>query len=323
MFLTAATVGLLLAATPAPASETPTLRIGDKPPPIEIEHWLVMPEGAKEFVTPGDGKIYILDFWATWCAPCIADMPHMSELQKAHEKDGVVVIGVSDEAPETINTFLDKPFGKSTRRESLGYIIAADPDKSTHEQILIASSDYTIPRAVVIGREGEIEWIGHPATDQLDDALQQIIAGTWDRNAWRDLFEGNLSFDKQFADLLTAESWEEAAELAGEDWQRLNDIAWRIAFDPEGKVKNRDFRLAQNYATTSLQISNGAESFPIFTLAQVEAERGNYKNALELVERALKVEGGSGPWKGFYEDALMRWTKAAAEQEAAPSRRRR
>lgn len=330
MFLTAATLGLALAAQqPAPVKASPelapsaTLRIGDKAPSIEIEHWLLVPEGVAKEVKPGAGKVYVLDFWATWCAPCIAEMPHISELQRRHKSDGVVIVAVSDEEPGVVNAFLDKPAGDGKRRDALDHAIAADPDRSTHEALLVATGDVSIPRAIIVGKDGLIEWIGHPGTDDLDGALAQIVAGTWDRDAWRKRVEEQMSFDRRFSQALADERWEAAAEMAGEDWRRLNDVAWRIAFDPDGRVKNRDFRLAQNFATTSLQISNGEESFPIFTLAQVEAERGQFDKAVELAKRALKVEGASGPWRGFYESSLAVWERAAESMPPPQPPRRR
>lgn len=48
-----------------------------------------------------EGKVVVIDFWATWCGPCIAEIPHMKELYKEYKDQGVEFIGVSlDQAPE-------------------------------------------------------------------------------------------------------------------------------------------------------------------------------------------------------------------------------
>src|SRR5206468_1586573 len=53
------------------------------------------------------GKPVVLDFWATWCRPCRASMPHLDDLQKRFETQGLVVIGLSvdEEAPADVRRF--------------------------------------------------------------------------------------------------------------------------------------------------------------------------------------------------------------------------
>ena len=55
------------------------------------------------------GKVVVLDFWATWCKPCVASMPHLSQMQQRYAGRGLVVVGVSmdDLGPSDVRRFAD------------------------------------------------------------------------------------------------------------------------------------------------------------------------------------------------------------------------
>ncbi len=86
--------------TPPAVAETPTtqttevkmLSIGDNAPAISVDHWVK--GGAIDGFE--DGQVYVMEFWATWCGPCVSSMPHLSGLQDEYG-DRVKIIGVSSE----------------------------------------------------------------------------------------------------------------------------------------------------------------------------------------------------------------------------------
>ncbi len=170
---------LVSASVMAAGSHAEELTIGSPAPAIEIEHWF---HEKKPITSFEDGKVYVIEFWATWCGPCITSMPHLAEIQATHP-DELTVISVSDEDPETVEKFLDREKeGSSFREITSGYWLTTDPDKSVSRDYMRAAGEGGIPTAFIVGKTGLIEWIGHPL--RLDEPVTKIIAGEWDREAY-------------------------------------------------------------------------------------------------------------------------------------------
>src|SRR5262245_37682169 len=86
-----ARITLLAALVLAPAAQAQKLTIGSEAPPLAITHWMK----GEEVTTFAPGQVYVLEFWATWCAPCVANMEHLSLVQERYRDKGVHVIGLS------------------------------------------------------------------------------------------------------------------------------------------------------------------------------------------------------------------------------------
>ena len=163
------------------------LGVGSKAPALDVEHWISDGDGKFSSVSQfKPGHVYVVEFWATWCRPCVASMPHLSELQKKYQDKDLQIISISDEDLETVQAFLERPTredGASTFAQlTSNYCLTTDPDSSSHVDYLKAAQQDGIPSAFIVGKSGVIEWIGHPM--EIDEPLDQVINERWDRVAY-------------------------------------------------------------------------------------------------------------------------------------------
>lgn len=96
------------------------------------------------------GKVVILNFWATWCRPCLEEMPHLVELQETYKDKGLEVIGLTiepDDTPEKVKAFAEKQGLNYT----LGWI-----DGKTRDEFLKISKFDGIPQTFLINKQGQI-----------------------------------------------------------------------------------------------------------------------------------------------------------------------
>jgi thiol-disulfide isomerase/thioredoxin len=123
-------------------------------PAIAFEKWI------KE-APSREGKFLLVDFWATWCGPCRASIPHLNELHKKYG-DRLIVLGLSDEPEATV---------RKLTTPKMEYYSAID----TKGRTAAAAQVRGIPHGILIDPQGIVRWEGHPAG--LTDAnLQRLLA---------------------------------------------------------------------------------------------------------------------------------------------------
>ena len=91
------------------------------------------------------GKVVLLNFWATWCPPCIAEMPSLIELQKKLKDKDVVILGVSIDADEAA-------YHKFLKEYGVNFVTVRDEDKKTPTLY----GTFGWPETYVIDRQGVV-----------------------------------------------------------------------------------------------------------------------------------------------------------------------
>jgi thiol-disulfide isomerase/thioredoxin len=151
------------------------LVIGDPAPMIAISRWIK----GDPVVAYSPDKVFVVEFWATWCGPCLKSMPHIASLQSEYGEK-VTFIGVTAEDEATVTEFMGNLAGQGDKTWSdiLTYRIALDDERKTNERFMDAAGQGGIPCAFIVGKSGNVEWIGHPV--EIDGPLKQIVDGSWD-----------------------------------------------------------------------------------------------------------------------------------------------
>jgi len=210
-------LGVLLLAVAAAADE---LKLGDPAPAFSVTDWVK--GGPADPAKPDGRTVYVVEFWATWCGPCLQTIPHLTELQRKYRSDGLVVIGVAypgqGESLQKVRDFV------GARGDAMDYVVAYDGDSQTHDRYLVAAGALGIPHAFVIDKTGKVIWQGHPAAG-LDAAIPQILKGTYSV----DQAIAQQQRSAQALQIMAAM----AAQAQAKDWDGLKGSIGRlVAIDP-------------------------------------------------------------------------------------------
>lgn len=309
------------------AGQAPTLSVGDPAPPLRIAKWIKGP--AVGAYTPG--KVYVVELWAVWCGPCLAGMPHLTEIQKRYGSK-VQVIGLTSfdkygNSQENVEKLIARKGSK------VGYSIAWDkPTESkylgifqgeTNAALMKGAGIGTFPTALIVDGGGKLAYIGHPAG--MDKALASVVAGSWDLAAEATRFRGLREAEKQcqqFQKLIESNDLEAAYKLGNElkdgvaatDAHLMLIIASAIV-GADDKPSRRDLPLAEFCARRAVELTNSRDTGMLDCLACVFYRQGKFDAAITTEKAAIQMSEGA--MKAAQEKNLAKYRKAAATRKRA------
>lgn len=148
----------------------PTLKPGDAvtPDALATADWI---QGAAPEKWE-DGKLYVLECWATWCGPCVAAIPHVNELYKKYSEKGLRVLGMNvwEDGKDKVAKFVEQ------KGDGMSYPVAYTGRGSVFENSwLKAAGVRGIPHAFVV-KDGKLLFSTHPM-QLTDEMVEGLLAG--------------------------------------------------------------------------------------------------------------------------------------------------
>ncbi len=271
-----AVLGMMMLATAALA-----LGVGDQAPAVKVKKWA---HGKGGNPAKADGKtVYVVEFWATWCGPCLTTIPHLNEFHDKYRGQGVIIMGITSEDLATVKKFM-----KTT---PMKYNVGIDDQRATNAAYMKGIRG--IPHAFVINRKGKVVWHGHPMSG-LERILEQVVAGTFDPKKAKQV----ATLKNQFIALARQQKFEEMLTI-------LNQIAKLDPGDPQNhnykielmKHMKKDAKdIAASYRTWRKACAKNASGLAeIANVILKESEPAFYdiELALLVARKAVKLTRGT------------------------------
>jgi len=296
-----------------PAAAMPT-KIGDAAWPLD---GLEFVKGGPVKIEPG--KVYIVEFWATWCPPCRVTIPHLTEVAHKYKDKKVVVTGISTEKMDLVKAFVAK------QAENMDYNVAVDSTGRVSKGYMGAFGVNTIPHAFVVDQKGRIAWYGHPM-DDMERVLDGVLAGTFDPAAYartkaeeQAKYEANLETYRAYFEKIRGGAMMQEARAIVEKWidqapaELLNGLSWEILTEVEEGKRDKDLALKAAEKANAMTEGKSAQILDTYALALFQ--NGKTAEAIAAEQKALELVKGDAASEADMQKRLTKYKAAASSTQ--------
>ena len=118
---------------------------------VEVSNYLLNEPADKNY----DSKFKVLEFWATWCKPCLKAVTHLNKLQAEFKDSNLVFLSFTHESPQKA--------AEAFKKVNFETIVVTDTTRAMHKKLCIdMNGTMPLPRTVLIDDENKIVWYGSP-----------------------------------------------------------------------------------------------------------------------------------------------------------------
>ncbi|HOC70749.1 MAG TPA: PhoPQ-activated protein PqaA family protein [Candidatus Hydrogenedentes bacterium] len=216
-------------------------------PPLNVAEWV---RGGP--YTLGDGNVYVLEIFRTWCPACAQAVASLSWVQTNYVPYGVQVIGLSAEDAATVQAYSDE------RGAEITYSLAVDNNYTTENAYDALYGVEGYPTAFIIDRQGEVVWEGDPRTQPFIEALNALLEA--EQEGEGEPLEGEVP---------------EGEPLEGEPEGEAPLKAWMWQATSVGKRDFRNGTQSPQWTSVELELVNEGEIYTVSGKPEAPAP-GNY-----------------------------------------------
>jgi len=318
-------LGICLTGSAAGNPEGSVLNVGDKIPELKYDKWL---KGTpiKEYQK---GRLYIFEFWATWCGPCRQAMPHLSEVA-AKYKDKLTVVGV--DVWETLGghkpSMTPEQFVKMNGNNMRYNVVTDTKDEWMGNKWMKAAGQEGIPCSFMV-KDGIILWIGHPIN--LDSVIEVVNSGKYDPVAVKE------EFKKKAAEQAEQEArWHNVIDPI-DSAEKHGEYAHELALIEQGKKDMPESAQYLEFKKFSMLLGHVDEDSAMTFLKRWQADPGaqfvassagvifekqglkseTYSYGVELVKRAMDKAVAQGAPASIFQEMMAKGYAQAGDYKKA------